>query len=190
MFPCDADGCVYAVHGWYGGDRAHPYVRADAWSRAYAYHRVDGTRKCVYSNALRFHFELTSLAAVIGDRERCLQAGMDDHITSECYATRSFCRSCETDVLCRAITQERPHELHQQACGRAEDGTGTQSAAKIDVPHAEPPTRVPVNRYLPTSFDSPAILHVTRSRPFSPYCSPRPLIAAPAHPHPHCNSLP
>lgn len=146
MLPCGTDGCVYAVHGWYGGDRAHPYVRADAWSRAYAYHRVDGTRKCVYSNALRFHFELTLLAAVIGDRERCLQAGMDDHITSECCATRSFCRSCETDVLCRAITQERPHELHQQACGRAEDGTGTQSAAKIDVPHAEPPTRVPVNR--------------------------------------------
>lgn len=43
------DGCVDAVHGRYGGHRAHSYVRTDARSGADAHHCVNGARKYVSS---------------------------------------------------------------------------------------------------------------------------------------------
>ena len=57
------DGCFHAVHGRYGGDRAHSYVRADAWSGAYAYHRVNGARKYVIllSCCHKDHADMTTL---------------------------------------------------------------------------------------------------------------------------------
>ena len=38
----DADGRVHAVHGRYGGDGAHPYLRADARLGAHTHHRAHG----------------------------------------------------------------------------------------------------------------------------------------------------
>lgn len=48
---------------------------------------------------------------VIGDRERCLQAGMDDHITSTSFVT--FCRLGSSNVRCRASTSWRYSQCDQ-----------------------------------------------------------------------------
>ena len=41
------DGCVHAVHGWYGSHGAHSYLRTDALVGAHAYHRAHSARKYV-----------------------------------------------------------------------------------------------------------------------------------------------
>ena len=42
LVPRCADGRVHAVHGRYGGDGAHPHLRADARLGAHTHHRAHG----------------------------------------------------------------------------------------------------------------------------------------------------
>lgn len=87
---------------------------------------------------------------MIGDRERCLQAGMDDHITSKSTCYRLRCFEIMT-VPPRTLTPERPHELHQQACWRKEDAAGEESRAQsVIVPNTIVVARLPV---IPQSRD-------------------------------------
>ena len=139
-----ADGRFYAIYGWYGGHGAHPYVRTDPWPGANPHHRVNRARKYVLCSFCLGRRKAQLASPVIGDRERCLQAGMDDHITS------TYCVRCspgpQTHALHRTATPQRSHELNQQACGREEDGIGTESCpTSFLVPHAGSVARVPVN---------------------------------------------
>lgn len=73
------DGCVYAVYGWDGGDGAYTVVGDGGGATARAHYSVDCSCQCVYPAFTKQEADYTF--TVIGDRERCLQAGMDDHIT-------------------------------------------------------------------------------------------------------------
>lgn len=50
------DGCIHAIYGRYGGDRAHPLMGDARGSTAYTHHRVDCA--CQYVVPLSYHDQL------------------------------------------------------------------------------------------------------------------------------------
>ena len=92
----------------------------------------------------------------------------------------------------RATASQRSHELDQQACGREEDGPGTESRpTSFLVPHAGSPARVPVTltTFSPLSclFSPPS--HLAAPAPIHSPSSPPPY-APPCFRHPPVHVLP
>ena len=67
----------------------------------------------VYYISRQYESSLTT-PTVIGDRERCLQAGMDDHITSK-HLLKSVNRSQGLNLSCRTFKTSGLAECHHQA---------------------------------------------------------------------------